>query len=79
MDVCGLSTAGPGRFMPGNDPVSIVQEAGRVLGTVWTGAASLALNDRSASGKSPYRTRYPVYDVLVSDHTSSSVACLPLC
>ena len=27
----------PGRFIPGNDPVPIVQEAGLAPGPVWTG------------------------------------------
>jgi hypothetical protein len=33
----------PGCFTPGNDPVPIVQEAGWVPGSVWTGAENLAL------------------------------------
>jgi hypothetical protein len=32
----------PGRFTPGKDPVSIVQEAGWAPGPVWTGAKNLA-------------------------------------
>jgi hypothetical protein len=40
----GWSTARPGRFTPGNDPVPIVQEAGWAPGPVWTGAENLAVN-----------------------------------
>jgi hypothetical protein len=38
LDEGGWSTPRPGRFTPGKDPVSIVQEAGWALGPVWTGA-----------------------------------------
>jgi hypothetical protein len=37
----GWSTTGPGRFTPGKDPVSVVQEAGWAPGPVWTGAENL--------------------------------------
>ena len=38
----GGSAPRPGRFTPGKDPVSIVQEAGWAPGPVWTGAENLA-------------------------------------
>jgi hypothetical protein len=36
------SASRPGRFTPGKDPVSIVQEAGWAPGPVWTTAKNLA-------------------------------------
>ena len=39
----GWSKPRPGRFTPGNDPVSIVQKAGWASGPVWTGEENLAL------------------------------------
>jgi len=39
----GWLTPHPNRFTPGNDQVSLVQEAGWTLGTVWTGAENVAL------------------------------------
>jgi len=53
-----------GRFAPGNDPVLIVQEAGRIPKAVWTSAEYLALTGirfpgyPSRSG-SLYRLRCP--------------------
>ena len=38
----GWSKLRPYLFVPGNDPVPIVKEAGWVLGPVWTGAENLA-------------------------------------
>ena len=38
----GWSAPRPGRFTPGKDPVTIVQEAGWAPGPVWTGAENLA-------------------------------------
>ena len=54
----------PGRFTPGQDPVPIVQEAGRAPGLVWTGAENLAPTgirspDRPARRESLYRLSYP--------------------
>jgi hypothetical protein len=54
----------PGRFTPGKDPVSIVQEAGWALEMVWTGAENLAPTgiqflDRPAYSESLYRLSYP--------------------
>ena len=40
--VGGWSAPCPGRFNPGKDPVSIVQEAGCAPGPVWTGGENLA-------------------------------------
>jgi hypothetical protein len=53
-------------FTPGKDPISIVQEAGWVLGPVWTGAEYLAPTgiwspDRPARSQSLYRLRYPAH------------------
>ena len=42
LDGGGWSTPIPGRFIPGKDPVPIVQEAGWAPGPVWTGAENLA-------------------------------------
>jgi hypothetical protein len=64
LDVGGWSTPRPGRFAPGNDPVSIVQDAGWAPGPVWAGAENLAptgirFPDRPARSESLYRLRYP--------------------
>ena len=40
-----VSTPRPGRFTPGNDPLPIVQGAGRAPGLVWTGAENLAATE----------------------------------
>ena len=58
------STPRPGRFTPGKDPVSIVEEAGWAPQPVWTGAENLVPTgirspDRPACSKSLYRRRYP--------------------
>jgi hypothetical protein len=55
-------------FTPGNDPVPIVQEAGRVPGPVSTGADNLAPTgirppDRPTRSQSLYRLRYPASQV----------------
>ena len=42
LDGGGWSAPRPGRFTAGKDPVPIVQEAGWVLGPVWTGAENLS-------------------------------------
>jgi hypothetical protein len=60
----GWSVPRPGRFTPGKDPVSIVQEAGWAPGPVWTGAKNLAPTrircpDRPARSQSLYRLSYP--------------------
>jgi hypothetical protein len=39
---CGWSAPGPGRFIPGKDPVPTVQGAGWAPGPIWTGAKNLA-------------------------------------
>ena len=41
-DGCGWSTQRPGRFIPGNDPLPVVWEAGWAPGQVWTGAEKTA-------------------------------------
>jgi hypothetical protein len=53
----------PTALPPGNNPVSIVEEAGWAPGTVWTGAENLAPTairspDRLARSESLYRLRY---------------------
>jgi hypothetical protein len=42
LDGGGWWTPRPGRFIPGNNPVFIVQKAGWAPGPVWTGAENLA-------------------------------------
>ena len=63
LDGCVLSAPRPGRFTPGKDPVSIVQEARLAPGPVWTGAENLAATGirsphRPASSESLYRLSY---------------------
>ena len=64
----GWSAPHPGRFTPGKDPVSIVQEAGWAPGPVWTGAKNLFPSeirspDGPARSESLYRLSYrdPLY------------------
>jgi len=49
----GWSTLGPGRFIPGKYPVSIVWEAGWAPGPVWTGAENLRHRDSIPGPSSP--------------------------
>jgi hypothetical protein len=54
-----------GRFTPGNDLVSIVEEAGWAPGPVWAGAENLAPTgfrslDHPANSKLLYQLCYPV-------------------
>ena len=55
----------PGRFIPGKDPIPIVQEAGWASGPVWTNAENLVpptgirSPDRPARSESLYRLSYP--------------------
>ena len=51
-------------FIPGKDPVPIVQEAGWAPGSVWTGAENLAPTgiqslDLPARSESLYQLHYP--------------------
>ena len=53
-------------FIPGKDPVPIVQEAGWAPGPVWTGAENLAPTgiwspDRKACSQSLYQLCYPAH------------------
>ena len=53
----------PGRFIPANDPLPIVQETEWSPGLVWRGAENLALTgirspDHLARSESPYRLSY---------------------
>ena len=63
----------PAALPPGKDPVPIVQEAGWVLGPVWTGAENLASTgirspDRPARSESLYGLRYPGPAAYVTMH-----------
>ena len=63
LDAGGWSTPRPGRFIPGKDPVPIVQEAGWAPGPVWTGAENVAPTgirspDGPARSESLYRLDY---------------------
>jgi hypothetical protein len=49
----GWSTLGPGRFIPGKDPVPIVWEAGWAPGPFWTGAENLPRRDSIPGLSSP--------------------------
>ena len=50
LDGGGCSTPRPGRFIPGKDPVFIVQETGWASGPVWTDAENLAPQRESIPG-----------------------------
>jgi hypothetical protein len=52
IDGGGWSTPHSGRFIPGKDPVPIVEEAGWAPGPVWTGAENLASHRDSIPGLS---------------------------
>ena len=64
LDGSGWSAPRPGRFTPGKDPVSIVQEVGWAPGPVWTDAENLApptgirSPDLPARSESLYRLSY---------------------
>jgi len=60
----GWSTPRPGRFIPGKDPVPIVQKSGWSQGPVWKGAENLTPTGfrfpyRPACNESLYRLSYP--------------------
>jgi len=62
----GVSVTPRPLFIPGKNPVPIVQEAGWAPGPVWTGAENLAPTgirspDRSARSQSLYRLSYPAH------------------
>ena len=65
LDGDGWSTPRPGRFTPGKDPVTIVQETEWAPGPVWTGAENIVpptgigSPDRPARSKPLYRPSYP--------------------
>ena len=54
-------------FIPGKDPVPILQEAGWAPGPVWTGRKSHphwdSIPDRPACSQSLYRLSYPAHTV----------------
>ena len=58
LDGGGWSTPLPGRFTPGKDPVTIVQEAEGALGPVWTGAENLALTGIRSPNRQSVASRY---------------------
>ena len=43
LDGVGVHRHAPAAFMPGKEPVPILQEAGWAPGPVWTGAENIAL------------------------------------
>ena len=62
-----LSAAKPRQhFIPGMDPLSILQEAGWATGPVWTDEKSRphrdSIPDRSARSRSLYRLSYPAHN-----------------
>ena len=65
-------------FIPGKDPVSIVQEAGWAPGPVWTGSKNLAptrlrSSDSTARSQSLYPLHYPTHTTIrSSDSTARS-------
>ena len=64
LDWGGQSTPRPGRFTPGEDPITTVQEVGWAPGPVWTGAENLAPAGirslgRPGRSESLYRLSYP--------------------
>jgi hypothetical protein len=63
----GVSVTPRPLFIPGKDPVPIVQEAGWVRGQGWTGTENLTPTrirspDRLARSQSLYRLRYPLHN-----------------
>jgi hypothetical protein len=73
-------------FIPGKDPVPIIQEAGWAPGPVWTGAENLAptgirSSDRPARSQSLYWLRYPSVCLLASytEQRCMSEFCLSSC
>ena len=68
----------PGRFIPGKDPVPIVQEVGWAPGLVWTGAENLAPLGFDPRTVQPVASRYtdyslPFTELLVSMHCLNEV------
>jgi len=66
---CGVSITSRPLFIPGKDPVHIVQEAGWAPRPVWTAAKNLVpigirSPDRPARCQSLYRLRYPAHMVM---------------
>jgi hypothetical protein len=68
LDGGGWSTPRPGRFIPWNYPVPIVQEAGWAPGPVWTGAENLAptgifyIRVRKPQPVATYQGTFPIYN-----------------
>jgi len=58
-------------FIPGKDPVPILQEAGWAPGPVWTGGKSRPhrdlIPDRPAHSQSLYQLSYPAHIVIYTD------------
>ena len=67
-------------FTPGKDPVPILQEAGWARGPVWTGGKSRprrdSFPDSPACSQSPYRLRYPAYEVRSEIYFKHKNSCM---
>ena len=63
-------------FTPGKDLVSILQEAGRAPGPVWTGGKSRphrdSIPDRPALSQSLYRLSYPAHNTNTNTNTNTN-------
>jgi len=59
----GWSRPRPGRFVPGKDPVPIVQEAGWVSEPVWRGAENFAPPGFDPRTVQPVASRYTDYAI----------------
>jgi hypothetical protein len=58
LEECDRSASRPGRFIPGKDPVPILQEAGLAPGPVWTGADNLPPPGFDPRTVQPLASRY---------------------
>jgi hypothetical protein len=73
----GVSITPRPLFIPGKDPVPIVEDAGWGPGPVWIGAENLATTgirspDRPARSQSLYRLRYPAHNEVTWTTSKSS-------
>jgi hypothetical protein len=71
----GRLASRPGRFIPGNDPIPIVREAGCASGPVWTGAENLAYT-RIRTLERPARSKSRLTLHCVSFNINSTVQAL---
>jgi len=72
LDGGGWSTPRLGRFVPGKDPIPIVQEGGWATRPVWKDAENLGSNgirapDRPACSESLYRLSYSAHRIFLSE------------